>query len=78
MVRKPSVHWQWFFSNCTALETLSFPKSVKTIDSGAFKGCSSVSSLSFSDNPKGGFLTDIEYSAFENCTALENISFPKI
>ncbi|MFR5484858.1 MAG: leucine-rich repeat protein [Blautia massiliensis (ex Durand et al. 2017)] len=45
------------------------------MDSGAFKGCSSVSSLSFSDNPKGGFLTDIEYSAFENCTALENISF---
>lgn len=73
------------FCNCTALQSIIIPSSVKTIKGGAFYGCSSLVSLSFE---KGSHLEKLEgtlYSpgdftvacgAFECCTSLKKVSIP--
>ena len=66
------------FSNCTALTTIEIPASVETIEASAFKGCSSLATVTFE---KGSQLKTIGgdgsfYGAFYGCTALTAIEIP--
>ena len=72
------------FSDCTALTSIKIPASVKTIEEAAFKGCSSLATVTFE---KGSQLKTIsgDYSTgstsnysgvFSDCTALKSIEIP--
>lgn len=59
------------FRNCTNLRNFHFPNSLVVIHKGAFKGSGLMSAIL----PDG--LLDIGESAFEDCRALDTVSFPK-
>lgn len=79
------------FANCRALTAIQIPASVTTIGAAAFKGCSSLATVTFE---KGSRLETIEgkydyrynngswtttfyyYGIFTNCTALTTIEIP--
>ncbi len=60
------------FENHLALETVTFPDTLKTIKPKAFKGCTSLKEVDFPDS-----LTYIGKEAFENCESLESIKMPQ-
>lgn len=59
------------FEKCTALSSISLPKSLKKLKSSAFSGCTSLTNISL---PEG--VTTIENGVFNGCTALSNVSLP--
>ena len=67
------------FSDCTALTSIKIPASVKTIEEAAFKGCSSLATVTFE---KGSQLKTIGggsssyYGAFSYCSSLTSIEIP--
>ena len=79
------------FTNCIALTAIEIPASVTTIEAAAFKGCSSLATVTFE---KGSQLETIEgkydsitnnaswtstyyyYGVFTDCTALTTIEIP--
>lgn len=61
------------FINCTKLTEITLPKSLVTIEQGAFSGCSSLAKVNLSDSS----CTTINANAFVNCKALTSINFPK-
>lgn len=63
---------QGAFQNCTLLESIEIPASVKTIGISAFSGCSSLSSVTFEE---GSNLETIGKTAFAS-TALTYFAFP--
>ena len=61
------------FSGNTDLIRVNIPASVETIGNGAFKDCSNLKTVFFSEGSK---LTTIGSSAFRGCTSLESITVP--
>ncbi len=61
------------FSNCSALESVYIPETVKSIGSKAFKGCSKLSSVSI----EGEGLETIGNQAFMECRSLTEITIPR-
>lgn len=57
------------FYNCTGLQEISLPSTLKTVCSSAFYGCSKLKSISFLSN-----INQIGYSAFNGCTSLKSVS----
>lgn len=57
------------FAGCSALKNISFPKSLKVIEEGAFNRCG-ITYLSIPAN-----IMEIEPRAFSSCTALKEVSF---
>ena len=66
------------FSYCTALTAIEIPASVETIEAAAFKGCSSLATVTFENGSQlktiGGGSS--YYGAFSDCTALTSIEIP--
>ena len=66
------------FSYCTALTSIEIPASVETIEAAAFKGCSSLATVTFENGSQlktiGGGSS--YYGAFSDCTALTSIEIP--
>ena len=60
------------FSDCSNLESVTFPKSLKTIGNGAFERCGSLKSAVL---PKG--VQTIDENAFEYCKLLEKVTLPE-
>ena len=63
------------FEGCTALTdiNISFLESLKTVETKAFYGCSSLTAVSFDDA-----LTTVGESAFEGCSSLVEANFGKV
>ena len=61
------------FSNCSSLESVYIPETVKSIGSKAFKGCSKLSSVSI----EGEGLETIGNQAFMECRSLTEITIPR-
>lgn len=61
------------FSNCSGLESVYIPETVKSIGSNAFKGCSNLSSISI----EGEGLETIGSNAFKECLSLTEITIPR-
>lgn len=61
------------FSNCSGLESVYIPETVKSIDRSAFKGCSKLSSVSI----EGEGLETIGNQAFMECSSLTEITIPR-
>ncbi len=59
------------FEECTALEKVVLPDSLKVLGEDTFKKCSQLRSVTF-----GNHLTTIADGAFEGCTALTSLSIP--
>ena len=64
--------WDWAFSDCSSLTSISIPPSVTEIGDFAFDGCSSLSSISIPES-----VTKIENNTFRDCSSLTSISIPK-
>ena len=72
------------FSDCTALTSIEIPASVTTIEAAAFKGCSSLTTVTFEQGSQlktiaGGYYESSfssYYGAFSDCTALTSIEIP--
>ena len=66
------------FSDCTALTSIKIPASVKTIEEAAFKGCSSLATVTFEKGSQLKTIRGDSYSsgAFSDCTALTSIEIP--
>ena len=71
------------FYGCTALTSIEIPASVETIEAAAFKGCSSLATVTFEQGSQlktiaGGYFSggSSYYGAFSNCTALTSIEIP--
>ena len=66
------------FSDCTALTSIKIPASVKTIEEAAFKGCSSLATVTFEKGSQLKTIGGDSYSsgAFSDCTALKSIEIP--
>ena len=60
------------FYNCIALEKISIPNSVTSINLGVFMGCTNLKTVALPDS-----ITSIGGSAFANCSSLEEIVLPK-
>lgn len=72
------------FQNCSALKSIVIPSHVTIIDRLSFQRCTSLESISFAPNAElkriEGWYADPGYSgygAFEECSALKSIVFPK-
>lgn len=61
------------FSNCSGLESVYIPETVKSIGGNAFKGCSKLSSVSI----EGEGLETIGNQAFMECSSLTEITIPR-
>lgn len=61
------------FSDCSGLESVYIPETVKSIGSKAFKGCSKLSSVSI----EGEGLETIGNQAFMECRSLTKITIPR-
>ena len=59
------------FEECTALEKVVLPDSLKVLGQDTFKNCSQLGSVTF-----GNRLTTVAERAFEGCTALTSLSIP--
>ena len=66
------------FSDCTALTSIEIPASVETIEAAAFKGCSSLATVTFENGSQLKTIGGGSYSsgAFSDCTALTSIDIP--
>ena len=66
------------FSDCTALTSIEIPASVETIEAAAFKGCSSLATVTFENGSQLKTIGGGSYSsgAFSDCTALTSIEIP--
>ena len=66
------------FSYCTALTSIEIPASVETIEAAAFKGCSSLATVTFENGSQLKTIGGGSYSsgAFSDCTALTSIEIP--
>ncbi|MBR3438849.1 MAG: leucine-rich repeat protein [Clostridia bacterium] len=64
----------WAFENCKKITSVSIPGSVKSIESGAFYGCSSLENVSFAQNSS---LSEIYPMAFAGCVSLKSITIPE-
>lgn len=66
------------FSDCTTLTSIKIPASVKTIEEAAFKGCSSLATVTFEKGSQLKTIGGDSYSsgAFSDCTALTSIEIP--
>lgn len=60
------------FENCTLLESVSIPNTVKTIASKAFKNCSALDNISLPSS-----VTTINGEAFMGCSSLKHIAIPE-
>ncbi|MBQ8967072.1 leucine-rich repeat protein [Ruminococcus sp.] len=60
------------FENCTSLENAFIPKNVSTIDSNAFKKCTSMTDVTWEE---GSALKVIGASAFEGCESMTRFSY---
>ena len=60
------------FENCTLLESVSIPNTVKTIASKAFKNCSALENISLPSS-----VTTINGEAFMGCSSLKHIAIPE-
>ena len=58
------------FSNCTALESLTFASGSLITEIGGLSGCTSLASITLPSRA-----TTIEYGTFKGCTALETVAF---
>ena len=63
--------WPYAFENCTGLEAITLPSNITRVGSDAFKGCTSLTEVHFSNS-----MTEIEWGVFEGCTRLGAISIP--
>lgn len=61
------------FKNCTNLERIILPSSVKRIAAGAFAGCTSLREIIF---PSDGANIVIESNAFAGCVSIKSITLP--
>lgn len=59
------------FAGCKHLKSITLPKELTKIETGAFTDCTSLMSITIYDN-----VTTIEGSAFKNCTSLKSITLP--
>ena len=69
------------FADCTALTSIEIPASVETIEAAAFKGCSSLATVTFEKGSQlktigGGYYYHYYYGVFSDCTALKSIEIP--
>ena len=69
------------FSYCTALTSIEIPASVETIEAAAFKGCSSLATVTFENGSQlktigGGNSHSYYYGAFSYCSSLTSIEIP--
>ena len=69
------------FLDCTALTSIEIPASVETIEATAFKGCSSLATVTFEKGSQlktigGGYSYHYYYGVFSDCTALKSIEIP--
>lgn len=60
------------FADCSALETINFPSSLKTINTYAFSGCGALTTIELNEG-----LVAIELNAFGGCTGLTEIEIPE-
>lgn len=60
------------FAGCTALHSISLPKSLQSINNYAFQDCEKLKTLSHLDS-----LISLGNNVFEGCKALSNIELPK-
>lgn len=63
------------FKNCTSLQEIKFPDSLKTIDYFAFRNCTSLKTITFSEKSK---LESIGGSAFYECTEIKTLDLSNI
>ena len=73
-----SSYYHGAFSDCTALTSIEIPASVETIKASAFKGCSSLATVTFENGSQlktieGGYPSS---GTFADCTALTSIEIP--
>lgn len=59
------------FGDCSSLEKIEIPGSVKTILGGTFSGCTALKTVVLNEG-----VSEVKGGAFSGCVALENISFP--
>lgn len=59
------------FSDCTALEAVHLPASVKTVGPFAFSACTALAELTLAEG-----LEEIGMSAFVGCSSLKSVAFP--
>lgn len=59
------------FADCTSLETVSLPKTLKLLPSYCFSGCSSLKTIAVPDG-----VTSIGDYCFSGCTSLESVTLP--
>ena len=76
-----SSYYYGVFSDCTALKSIEIPASVETIEATAFKGCSSLATVTFEKGSQlktigGGYYYHYYYGVFSDCTALKSIEIP--
>ena len=72
------------FYGCTALTSIEIPASVETIEAAAFKGCSSLATVTFEKGSQlktiGGGYSESTFSSYygavSDCTALTTIEIP--
>ncbi|MGN0527234.1 MAG: leucine-rich repeat domain-containing protein [Acutalibacteraceae bacterium] len=61
------------FQDCVNLETVNVDEAIGVIYEGAFKGCTSLKSIDFSEST----LATISYAAFMDCTSLKEVKLPE-
>ena len=69
------------FSGCSTLTSIEIPASVETIEASAFKGCSSLATVTFEQGSNlktigGGYSSESYYGAFSGCSTLTSIEIP--
>ena len=64
--------YNFAFSGCSSLTSITIPDGVTEIGQSAFSGCINLTSVII-----GNGVTIIKYGAFSNCYSLENITIPK-
>lgn len=58
------------FKECSGIQSVILPESIKHIGKEAFKGCTSLTEIRIPES-----LESIDKSTFENCTSLTNVTF---
>lgn len=58
------------FRECTALQNITLPEGLTSIESMAFRGCTALKSITFPNS-----LTSLGTACFRDCTSLETVTF---